>query len=201
MLSRRKIAFTVTALALLTVAALPAPARAAELRLSYKAMEKLLVRGAFKSEGRLYVQGSPRSKCAFSYLHNPRVSAAGQELQIRMGFTTELGVPVGESCVGAGDKFDVVAAGTPVYRDGEIKLANFRLMTLERGYGDALEGMVRDVLAPRLTFPLREQIELSAAVLRQEADVEFLVPELDIPKIRLERQRLVMPFDFVVVMN
>jgi hypothetical protein len=100
------------------------PARAVELRLQFGALERMLAEQAFTQEGRRYVHGDRTAKCNFAYLEKPRVQGEAGKLRIRARFTGRSAINMFGQCVGLGDAFDVVIAARPVYRDGNIGLAD-----------------------------------------------------------------------------
>jgi hypothetical protein len=99
------------------------PARAVDLRLQFGALERMLAEQAFTQEGRRYVHGDRTNKCNFAYLEKPRVQGEAGKLRIRARFTGRSALNMLGQCVGLGDAFDMVIAARPVYKDGNIGLA------------------------------------------------------------------------------
>jgi len=100
------------------------PARGVELRLQFGALERMLAEQVFTQEGRRYVHGDRTAKCNFAYLEKPRVQGEAGKLRIRARFTGRSALNVLGQCVGLGDAFDVVITARPVYKDGNIGLAD-----------------------------------------------------------------------------
>jgi hypothetical protein len=100
------------------------PARAVELHWQFGAIERMLADQVFTQEGRRYVHGDRMAKCNFAYLEKPRVQGEAGRLRIRARFTGRSALNVLGQCVGLGDAFDVVIAARPVYKDGNIGLAD-----------------------------------------------------------------------------
>ena len=100
------------------------PARAVDLRLQFGALERMLAEQAFTQEGRRYEHGDRAAKCNFAYLEKPRVQGEAGKLRIRARFTGRSALNVLGQCVGLGDAFDVVITARPVYKDGNIGLAD-----------------------------------------------------------------------------
>jgi len=100
------------------------PVRAVDLRLQFGALERMLAEQAFTQEGRRYVHGDRTAKCNFAYLEKPRVEGDAGKLRIRARFTGRTALNVLGQCVGLGDAFGVVIAARPVYKDGNIGLAD-----------------------------------------------------------------------------
>jgi hypothetical protein len=100
------------------------PAGAVELRLQFGALERMLAEQVFTQEGRRYVRGDRTAKCNFAYLEKPRVEGDTGKLRIRARFTGRSALNVLGQCVGLGDAFDVVIAARPIFKDGNIGLAD-----------------------------------------------------------------------------
>ena len=100
------------------------PARAVDLRLQFGALERMLAEQAFTQEGRRYVHGDRAAKCNFAYLEKPRVQGEAGKLRIRARFTGRSALDMLGQCVGLGDAFDMVITARPVYKDGNIGLAD-----------------------------------------------------------------------------
>lgn len=188
--------------ALLALAALaPSPAASSELRVHYAAIQKLLVRRMFQTEGRRYIQGSAETPCNFSSLQEPEVSAADGRLRIRMLFITRLGVPARGRCIGSGDEFHTVISGVPVYANGVIEMTDVQVDTEGRGYGTLIEPFVRGNLAESFRFPLQQRIDEAAQQMWGQTGVSLAVPVMDITEIRLDENWMVLPIEFRVVLR
>jgi hypothetical protein len=120
--ARRRASSRLLSTALALACALPAGA--VDLRLQFGALERMLAEQAFTQEGRRYVHGDRTAKCNFAYLEKPRVEGDAGKLRIRARFTGRSALNVLGQCVGLGDAFGVVIAARPVYKDGNIGLAD-----------------------------------------------------------------------------
>ncbi|MDX1502458.1 MAG: hypothetical protein R3325_08835 [Thermoanaerobaculia bacterium] len=187
------------ALAPLLALLLAAPAPAAELRVHYRALEKMMLAKAFDAEGRLYLQPALTSKCRYVYISDPVVGAADGRLLVQVRFHTLLGVEFAGQCRGAGDSFPAVISGVPVYRDGELRLDAVRVDTEGRAYGEAVKPMVDSLLSERLIFPLKQRIEESSEIVWQETGARMSVPRLEIGEIQLGEYEMRVEFDFRIV--
>ena len=92
-----------------------APARAAaDVRLHFSAIQRLLAEQAFTQEGRRYVKGSRDSRCSYGYLEHPQVdAAAGGRLRIRARFSGRSALDVFGHCLVFGDYFDLAITAVP----------------------------------------------------------------------------------------
>lgn len=192
----RPLRLGVLSLLLLLPAAAPSPA--AELRVGYRALEKLMVAKGFDEEGRFYPQPALASKCRYAYFRDPVVGAAQGRLLVTVSFHTMLGIDLGGGCRGAADAFPAVISGVPVYRDGELRLDQVRVDTEGRGYGEAVRPLVDSLLKQGLKFPLRERIEESSRLVWEATGARMSVPTLEIGEIRLGEDELAVHFDFRV---
>ena len=175
-----------------------APTAAAEIRVHYRALEKLMVAKGFDEEGRFYPQPALTSKCRYAYFRDPVVGAAQGRLRVTVSFHTMLGIDLGGSCRGAADAFPVVISGVPVYRDGELRLDQVRVDTEGRGYGGAVKPLVDSLLKEGLKFPLQQRLEEWSRIVWEETGTRMSVPKLEIGEIRLGENELAVEFDFRV---
>jgi hypothetical protein len=109
---------------LLLLAACVAPLRAVDLRLQFRALERMLGEQVFTQEGRRYVHGDKSNKCNFAYLEKPQIQGQDGRLRIRARFTGRSSLNMLGQCVGLGDAFNVIVTATPQYRDGNVVLQN-----------------------------------------------------------------------------
>jgi len=99
------------------------PARGVELRLEFGALERMLAEQVFTQEGRRYVHGDRTNKCNFAYLEKPLVRGEAGKLRIHARFSGRTALNMFGPCVGLGDAFDMAINARPVYKDGNIGLA------------------------------------------------------------------------------
>ena len=176
-----------------------APAPAAELRVHYRALEKMMKAKGFDEEGRFYPQPALASKCRYAYFRDPVVSSAKGRLLVTVQFHTMLGIDLGGICRGAADSFPAVISGVPVYRDGELRLDRVRVDTEGRGYGEAVKPLIDSLLAEGIKFPLRQRIEESSQIVREETGAVMTVPKLEIGEVVLGEHEMRVEFDFRIV--
>jgi hypothetical protein len=98
-------------------------AAAVELHIQFGALERMLAEQVFTEEGRRYVKGDRATRCNFAYLEAPHIESDGPRLRIHARFTGRSALNVLGQCVGLGDAFPVVITARPVYRDGQLRLA------------------------------------------------------------------------------
>src|SRR5438874_661580 len=102
------------------VLTLIAPAFPADLEIRYSALERMVAAQMFTQEGRRYVKGNKAAKCQYAYLEAPKLSAAGDRLEVRARFSGSSAMDLFSRCVGMGDSFDLTITAVPVPRKGAI---------------------------------------------------------------------------------
>ena len=108
-------------------------ARAAELRIYFTAVQKILSQQIFTQDGRKYVKGTEKSKCGFAYIDNPRLGESNGLLHLKMRVTARTGWEILGACFGPGDSFDLAIEGAPYFQDGAIRMGSIRVSTVDRG--------------------------------------------------------------------
>jgi len=102
-------------------------ARAAELRIYYTAIQKILAQEVFTNDGRRYLRGSPAAKCSFAYLEHPELHGENGRLALKARFTGRSALDVFGRCIGLGDSFDAYITAVPYYHDQSIGLKDVRV--------------------------------------------------------------------------
>lgn len=108
--------------------------QAVELHIQFAALERMLAAQLFTQDGRKYVHGSASAKCNFAYLEKPHFQGADGKLAIRAKFTGESALNMFGQCVGLGDAFNVAITASPLFKDGNIGLANVAAVSDHTGY-------------------------------------------------------------------
>src|SRR6185295_10703393 len=96
--------------------ALASHAFAADLEIRYSVLERMVAAQMFTQEGRRYVRGSRADKCQYAYLEAPKLSAAGERLQVAARFSGSSAMDLFSRCVGMGDSFAINVTAIPVPR-------------------------------------------------------------------------------------
>jgi hypothetical protein len=87
-----------------------------ELQVQYSAIQKVMARQMFGESGRMYVKGSPETRCSFAYLENPVLGEAAGRIEIRARFSGKNAANFFGRCIGfgggdGGTRFDLCAEG------------------------------------------------------------------------------------------
>ncbi|BCR06451.1 hypothetical protein DESUT3_35200 [Desulfuromonas versatilis] len=175
----------------------PAPLPAAEARIHYQALRKVLLQQVFKQGGRHFLYGGSDASCRHALLENPVIAAApGGRLRVTAQFRGRAGVELGGECVGATDAFQVVMSGVPVYRSGELLLDQLQVETPRPIYNDLIRGFFRDTLARAFRYPLLSEVRQAAADASRQGPYQVQVAGLEVRSIRPQADALEVVLDF-----
>jgi|SRR5689334_19152044 len=185
-------------LALLSSRALPA-----DLEIRYSALERMIAAQMFTQEGRRYVRGNQSAKCQYAYLEAPKLSPAGDRLQMAARFSGRSAMDLFSRCVGMGDSFNLTITALPVPRKGGIAFQDTQISTpkdsyyirrvrsaMMKSFNQEFKIDIRDQ-ARRLL----EQPASSSAAFQQE------LKDLDLTGIRVTPEALVLVIDFKLVVK
>ena len=167
-------------------------AGAVELHIQFGALERILAEQVFSEEGRRYVKGDRTTRCNFAYLESPRIDNDNGRIRIRAKFTGRSALNVLGQCVGLGDAFAVIVTARPVYKDGQLRLADVVAASDKTGY------YIRRVcagLTAGLPRDFRYPVEDEARRLLEESGKREL-REFQVPAIRVTADALVLVVDF-----
>jgi hypothetical protein len=174
-------------------------ASAAELRIAFPALERLLSQEAFTQEGRRYVRGSPSQKCDFAYLEKPRISGGSGRLVIQARFSGRSAVDVFGRCVGLGDAFDLTIIGTPVFERGSLTVKEVQVGSDKDSF---YIRRVRRALASSLNGQLRYDVSAAAkkmlTVPPGTGPYTTEVKDFQVPSVRVDKDAVVLEIQFVL---
>jgi hypothetical protein len=98
-------------------------ASASELVIGREALQTLVVASVFKDQGRWYLA---KGKC-YAYLERPHVALDAGRLIIDAHLSSQLGLTVGDSCIGAQMMSDVRVSGKLVGSGSHIEIEDIRI--------------------------------------------------------------------------
>lgn len=180
-----------------------APAPAAEIRISFPAVRKMMAEQVFTVEGKKYVRGDKSKRCDFAYLENPQVGEWQGQLVIKARFSGRTAFDVFGRCVGVGDAFDLTIVATPLVKRGVLVLEDVKVDTggkdsyyirkvrkaigpsLEKEFGLDITGRARELL---------EQKDPKAGYLRELSGFNFR-------QVRITSDAVVLDVDFAVTIR
>ena len=175
-----------------------AQADAVELHIQFGALERMLARQVFTEDGRKYVHGNAKTRCNFAYLEHPQIQGADGVLHIRAKFTGRSALNMFGQCVGLGDAFTVLVAARPLYRDGNIGLAN--VTAASDGKSGFYIRRVCAALAASLgrdfRYPLAAEAQKALEDPGARPDYRRELRRFRVPDIRVTSDALVIELDF-----
>ncbi len=181
----------------------PLVCRAAEIRITFPVVQRLLAEQVFTQEGRKYVQGDRSRRCDFAYLESPSVGEWNGQLIIKARFSGRKAFDVLGRCVGLGDAFDLTVAATPVVKHGVLALNDvqvdsggkdsFYIRRVRTALRESLEKQFGLDVAARAR-ELLEQKDPKAGYLRQVGNFEFR-------QVKVARDAITLDIDFIVTVR
>jgi hypothetical protein len=159
--------------------------------LEQSAVQKLVVEGLFKDNGRYYVQ---KGTCN-AYLEKPTVTLNGGRIVIRSHLSGRFGADVGGNCVGVGLASWTVVSGAPSAQGAVVRLGDIRV-------DDVADPNAQALLNSGLVASLPGAIELdvlkAVRTMLQGAggQIQAEVQTLNIESVRAAENKLSIRFDF-----
>ena len=157
----------------------------------------------FTQEGRRYVRGNQSAKCQYAYLEAPKMSPAGDRLQMAARFSGRSAMDLFSRCVGMGDSFDLTVTALPVPRKGGIAFQDTQISTPKDSYYiRRVRSAMMKSFNQQFTIDIREQ---ARKLLEQPASsgtaYQQELKDLDLTGIRVTPDALVLIIDFKLVVK
>lgn len=188
---------------LLILVLLAAAAHAAEVRIAFPAVRRIMADQVFTQDGRKYVRGDKQKRCDYAYLENPAVGEWNGQLIIKARFSGRKAVGVFGRCVGLGDAFELTVAATPVVKRGALALADVRIDTggKDSFYIRKVRSALAESMEKQFTLDvgakareLLESKEPGAAFQRELSGFEFR-------QVKISRDAIVLDLDFTLTVR
>jgi hypothetical protein len=190
-------------LLLLSALAASACLRAAEVRLTYPAVGRLMADQVFTQEGRKYVSGAREKRCDHAYLERPAAGEWNGQLIIKTRFSGRKGLDVLGRCVGLGDAFDLTVAATPLVKRGRLVLADVRVDT--GGKDSFYIRRVRKALSESLAREFSLDVAGRARELLEDRDPKAgfrrQVSGFEFRQVKVTREAIVLDVDFTLTLE
>ncbi|MCB1909163.1 MAG: hypothetical protein KDH15_17495 [Rhodocyclaceae bacterium] len=166
----------------------------AEIVLEQSAVQKLVIEGLFKDNGRYYLQ---KGVCS-AYLENPTTTLDGGRVVIRSRLSGRFGAVVGNECFGVGLASWTVVSGAPSAQGSVVRLDDIRLDDV--GDPDA-RLLLNSGLVPSLPTVFRLDVLQSVRAMLQgtNSQIQADVQALNIEAVRAAANQLSIRFDFRLV--
>jgi len=178
------------------------PAFAVDLEIRFGVLERLIGEQVFTVDGRRYVQGNKDEKCRYAFLEKPKLSAAGDRLQLKVNFTGKTALGMFGKCVGLGDAFELTVTAKPVARNGAIDFEQFVVSTPRDSF---YIRRVRTALVETLNKNFRLDIMQQARKLiegpQQMGTFQQEIKDLSMSGVRVASDSLVLAIDFKVIVK
>jgi hypothetical protein len=180
-----------------------APAMAVDLEIQFGVLERLIGEQSFTAEGRRYVQGNKDQHCRYAYLENPKLSAAGDRMQLKVKFTGQTALDMFGHCVGMGDSFDLTIIAKPVVdKGGEVGFENFQVMTpRESFYIRRVRGALVETLNKEFKLDIMAQTRKLVEAPQSVGKFQQQISGLTLGGVRVTSDSLVLAVDFKVTVK
>lgn len=175
-------------------------ARAAEVQLSFSALERMLASQVFTDQGRRYVRGSRSEKCNYAWLEAPKVRNAGGRLMIHARFTGRTSLDIFGRCIGLGDSFPLVITAIPVYDKGNVALKDVKA-TPEGTvglYANSVCAALGSSLPREFHYPLGAEAKRGLEDPGTQPEYPLQLLKFDVKEIRVTDEAIVLNVDFIV---
>jgi hypothetical protein len=171
---------------------------AAELRIYFTAVQKILSQQIFTQDGRRYVKGTQKSKCGFVYIDNPRLAENNGWLSLKTRVTARTGWELFGACLGPGDSFDLAIEGAPYYQDGSIRMKDVRVMAVDRGTWYSRR--IRDAFARNFPkyfeYKVLDDLRNTLEKGQPKGPYELRLGTFQVPRIRVLNDSVILELDF-----
>jgi hypothetical protein len=182
-------------LPLLLLFLIPAATRAAEVHISFNALERTLSSQIFTDEGRRYVKGSRDDKCNYAWLEKPQIRGMDGRLKIQARFTGRSSIDIFGRCIGMGDSFPLTITSTPFYESGYVGLKDVKV-TPDPGYNRFYASSVCAALGGSLQRTFRYPLANEA---KQRLDApDRQLRKFNVTAIRVTPEALILEVDFTI---
>ncbi len=178
------------------------PAFAVDLEIRFGVLERLASEQLFTAEGRRYVQGSKDQKCRYAFLEQPRLSASGDRLQLKVNFTGKTALGMFGKCVGLGDAFELTVTAKPVASNGTIAFEQFVVSTPRDSlYIRRVRSALVETLNKNFRLDIMEQARNMIEAPQQVGKFQQEIKDLRLSGVRVSADSLVLAVNFRVIVK
>ncbi len=174
-----------------------------ELQVQYSAIQKVMARQIFGESGRMYVKGSPQTRCSFAYLENPVLGEAAGRIEIRARFSGKNAANFFGRCIGFGDGFDMRIMASPYYDGGLIRLKDVVVETA--GRDSIYARKVRAAITENLTRKFEYKVADEARRILERPQVgepyQQQLQNFQVSQIRVTPAALLLTLEFTLVVQ
>jgi len=175
---------------------------AIEIEIRFPLLERQLAQQLFTQDGRRYVKGSPKSRCNFAYLAEPRFSAVDGQLRIQARFTGKSSVDLLGKCVGFSDSFEFEVLSGITTAKGVLQLhqPHVKLLSRDSFYSRQVAKALQSSITNAIRYPIRDEIQKLLAAGSSGSPYRVTIPKVEIRSVTILKDSLLVDVDtrFVV---
>jgi hypothetical protein len=172
--------------------------QAAELRIYFTAVQKVLSQQVFTQDGRKYVRGTEKNRCGFVYIDNPRIGENKGLLSLKTRVTARTGWAFPGVCFGPGESFDLAIEGVPYYQDGAIRLKDVSVSTVgkESWYNRRIREAFSRNFPKYFEYKVLDDLKNTIEKGQPKGLYDLQLGSLQVPRIRVLNDSVVLDLDF-----
>ncbi len=174
-----------------------------ELQVQYSAIQKVMARQMFGESGRMYVKGSPETRCSFAYLENPVLGEAAGRIEIRARFSGKNAANFFGRCIGFGDVFDMRIMASPYYDGGLIRLKDVAVETAGRDsiYARKVRAAITENLSRKFEYKVADEARRILERPQSGEPYQQQLQNFQVSQIRVTPAALLLTLEFTLVVQ
>jgi hypothetical protein len=178
------------------------PAFAIDLEIRFGALERLIGEQVFTVDGRRYVQGSKDEKCRYAFLEKPKLSAAGDHLQLKVNFSGKTALGMFGKCVGVGDAFELTVTAKPIAKNGVIEFEQFVVSTpRDSFYIRRVRTALVETLNKNFRLDIMQQARKMIETPQQNGNFQQEIKDVSMSGVHVAPDALVLDVHFKVIVK
>lgn len=185
------------------LSAAPAKGAGVELHLQYSAIQKVLNQQVFTEGGRLYVKGTPKTKCAYAYMEKPALGGEQGKLRIEALFNGRNAANFFGKCIGLGDEFAVRIRALPFYEHGVLRLKDVEVETAGKQtfYARKVKETIQEKLPQAFAYPVSTEARKILETRRGNEPYQQQLQSFQITRMQVTTEALVLWLEFTLVVK
>lgn len=174
-----------------------------ELQVQYSAIQKVMARQMFGISGRMYVKGSPETRCSFAYLENPVLGEAAGRIEIKARFSGKNAASLFGRCIGFGDVFDMRIMASPYYDGGLIRLKDVDVETAGRDslYARKVRAAITENLSKKFEYKVADEARRILERPQSGEPYKQRLQNFQVSQIRVTPAALLLTLEFTLVVQ
>lgn len=174
-----------------------------ELQVQYAAIQKVMARQMFGIGGRMYVKGSPETRCSFAYLENPVLGEAAGRIEIKAKFSGKNATSLFGRCIGFGDAFDMRIMASPYYDGGLIRLKDVDVETAGRDslYARKVRTAITENLSKKFEYKVADEARRILERPQSGEPYKQQLQNFQVSQIRVTPAALLLTLEFTLVVQ